>query len=157
MDEKRFLFWIAYLKYVSLFFAVMGALWAIMGTFDPFGIYEGLMSEAFFDQEKLPPEAKKIFSFILGPFGATALGYFLLQYAITDFALIKRERWAYNSILLAFLAWFVLDSMMSIFADAFFNVLLANLTTLVLMAPAMVGLYPYIAQTANTERRRSQR
>ena len=34
--------WIKYLKVISLFMAGLGVLWAVLGSFDPLGIYDSL-------------------------------------------------------------------------------------------------------------------
>lgn len=136
MNEKdNFGFWVAYLKAISIFFALMGAMWAVIGNFDPFGFYESYFAQAFWQSDTLPQDAKRTFNFILGPFGATSMGYFILQYFIAANAYAKREKWAYRAVIVAFLAWFVLDTSMSIRHGAYFNVLIANVSALFAMLP----------------------
>ena len=135
--------WIAYLKYISLFFAFQGLLWAFIGSFDQFGIYNSLMAEAFFRQQVLPAPAEKVFRFILAPFGATTPGYFVLQYFITIHAFAARQRWAYQAIVFAFLFWFVIDTSLSIYHQPYFNIWMANIPALVLMSPVMLFTKKY--------------
>jgi len=136
---NSFGFWVNYLKVVSLFFAFMGTTWAVIGSFDPFGIYEQYMAQAFFNVDELPADAKKVFQFVLAPFGATAAGYFILQYFIVVHAFAKREKWAYQAIVAAFFFWFILDSTLSLLVHgAVFNFVFANLFSLALLLPAIV-------------------
>jgi hypothetical protein len=58
----------------------MGVLWSVIGSFDPFGLYDKAFADAFWNAETLPSDARKVYGFILGPFGATSAGYFVLQY-----------------------------------------------------------------------------
>jgi len=133
--KDNFEFWVSYLKAVSIFFALMGVMWAVIGNFDPLGFYEGYFAQAFWQSDTLPPDARRTFNFILGPFGATSMGYFILQYFIAANAYAKREKWGYQAVVTAFLAWFVLDTSMSIVHGAYFNVAIANIPSLIAMTP----------------------
>lgn len=113
----------------------MGAMWAILGSFDPFGIYDSLFAKSFFGTEKLPTDVKRATEFILGPFGATSSGYFILQFFIAKYAYAKKELWAYQAILSAFFFWFVLDTFMSWWHGAYFNIMMANIPSLMAMLP----------------------
>lgn len=135
MEDKHFYFWVNYLKAISILFATMGVMWAIVGSFDPFGIYDKAFANTFWEVDTLPTDAKKATQFILGPFGATSAGYFILQYFIAKYAYAKREMWAYNAILIAFFFWFILDTSMCIYHKGYFNILLANVPSLVAMFP----------------------
>lgn len=135
MTDKHFNFWVSYLKFVSLFFVAMGVMWAVVGSFDPFDIYDSYFAQAFWGTDTLPNDAKIATRFILGPFGATSAGYFILQYFIAKYAFAKRELWAYNAIMVAFFFWFLLDSAMCIYHKGYFNILIANVTSLIAMMP----------------------
>jgi hypothetical protein len=131
-------FWVRYLEVISLVFAGLGAMWALLGSFDPFGLYEARMAEAFFQRPTLPPEAQRTFAFVLGPFGATSLGYFLLQFFLVRHAFAQRQPWAWRAVFVPFLAWFFLDTAVSLARGALFNVLLANVPSLLAMLPPML-------------------
>jgi len=133
-----FRFWVNYLRIVSIIFAAMGLMWAVLGSFDPFGIYEKQMAQTFFSKDALPTDAKRTFSFALAPFGMTALGYFILQYFIATYAFAKRERWAFVAIALAFWSWLIGDTILSLQHGAVFNVLLANVPSLIAMLPIFI-------------------
>jgi hypothetical protein len=135
VDERRFRFWVIYLKGVSLFFAFLGLLWAVTGSFDPLSIYEKAFAQTFWNRDTLPPDAKQAFRFILGPFGATSAGYFMLQYFIAVHAYARRQWWGFKAIVVAFLTWFVLDTTMCLVHKGYFNILLANVPALLAMIP----------------------
>ena len=141
-----FQFWVTYLRIISIIFAAMGLMWAVLGSFDPFGIYDSRMAQSFFAQDKLPTDAKQVFSFTLAPFGMTALGYFILQYFIATYAFAKRERWAFVAITFAFSVWFIGDTILSLQHGAVFNVLLANIPSLVAMLPIFIATPTYFFQ-----------
>jgi len=131
----NFAFWVKYLKVVSIFLFLLGVFWSIAGSFDPFGLYDRMFANSFWNSDVLPPDVERTKSFLLGPFGATSAGYFLLQYFITKYAYAQRQLWSYYAIVYAFLFWFILDTSMSLVHGAYFNILLANITSLIMMAP----------------------
>jgi len=135
MKDKQFTFWVNYLKAISLFFAFLGVLWALLGSFDPFGIYDQAFATAFWQTDQLPTDAQKATQFLLGPFGATSAGYFILQYFIAKHAYAEKQLWGYQAILVAFFFWFILDTSMCIYHKAYFNILLANIPALLAMLP----------------------
>lgn len=143
MPKITFHFWHKYLQYLSLFFAFLGLMWALIGSFDPLGIYDTWMAQTFYGQDELPPDVARATSFILAPFGATAMGYFMLQYYIVRYAFPSREKWAFNAVFGAFFAWFCLDTAMCIYHSAYFNIILANISSLSLTLPAFFGVKRY--------------
>lgn len=134
-SDSKFNFWVNYLKFVSLFFAAMGVMWAVLGSFDPFGMYEKEMAQSFYNKDELPTAVVRTFRFIMAPFGATAAGYFILQYFIAKNAFAKRELWGWQAIMFAFFFWFILDTSMSALRGAWFNIVLANIPSLIAMLP----------------------
>lgn len=133
----KFPFWVSYLKLISIFFCLLGVFWSISGSFDPFGLYDSMFAEAFWGSAALPADAARTKEFILGPFGATSAGFFLLQFFIAKHAYAKKQLWAYNAIIVGFFFWFILDTSMSLYHKAYFNIILANLTSLVFMLPIL--------------------
>jgi len=134
-NDSQFEFWVKYLKFISLFFVGMGVMWAVLGSPDPFGIYEKAMAQSFYNQDELSEEVSRTFRFILAPFGTTMAGSFLLQYFIAKNAFAKKELWAWQAIMVAFFFWFILDTTMSVIHGAYFNILIANIPSLIAMLP----------------------
>ena len=134
----KFRFWQKYFEAVSIIFCLMGCYWAISGTFEPFGTWDSLLANSFFDSNQLSEEANRVKSFILGPLGATSAGYFFMQYMIVKYAWKQQEMWSYNAILYAFLIWIILDSVVCLYHGAYFNIFLANLPCLIAMSPLFI-------------------
>lgn len=140
MRTDSFEFWRRYLLVVSALFALQGASWVLMGSFDPFGFYTGLMARSFWGTETLTLEAQKVVSFTVGPLGATVAGYFLMVHMLARFALARREAWAYWTIVGALLLWFILDSAASLFHGMLANVLIVNIPCLIIMGLPLLAL-----------------
>lgn len=139
-QADSFEFWRRYLLVVSALFALQGASWVVMGSFDPFGFYTGLMARSFWGTGTLTPEAQQVFSFTVGPLGATVAGYFLMVHMLARFALPRREAWAYWTIVGALLLWFILDSGASIVHGMIANVLIVNIPCLVVMGLPLLAM-----------------
>ncbi|MEM1123496.1 MAG: hypothetical protein AAGJ18_23865, partial [Bacteroidota bacterium] len=122
---------------------------AIVGSFDPFGFYDYYFSQTFWQTDTLPKDAKIATQFILGPFGATSAGYFILQYFIAKNAYAKKELWGYHAIVYAFLLWFFLDSAMCTYHGGYFNILIANIPALLAMTPIFFTKQYFMHTTNN--------
>lgn len=103
-------FWRKWLVVASIAFAVQSTGWAILGTFDPFGFYGRFAARGLFGTEELPAAAQTLGAFILGPFGATTAGFFILVWFLGRNAIARRERWAVHAVVTAVAFWFVLDT-----------------------------------------------
>lgn len=132
-----FEFWRKYLMIMSVIFALQGVGWALFGSFDPFGFYDGIWARAMFGAAELPADAARARSFLLGPFGATDAGFFILVYYIARYPFAARRLWAHRAITVAVGFWFLLDSLVSIAHGAFFNVYVVNLPALAMLAPPL--------------------
>lgn len=135
MAKERFSFWVKYLKVTSIFFAIMSSMWAIIGAFDPFGIYDQAFATTYWNRDVLPADAELAKKILLAPLGATSAGFFIFQWFIAKHAYAKKQLWAYNAIVSAFLFWFLLDSMMCLINGAYFNIVIANIPALLAMIP----------------------
>jgi len=129
----RFEFWRRWLLVASAVFALQGALWAVLGSFDPFGYYTRLLAAALWNLPELPPDGQRAFEFMLVPLGATTAGYFVLVHMLVRRAFPRREPWAYWTVVGALLTWFFVDSAFSLAHGAAFNVWLVNVPCVIVM------------------------
>ena len=67
---------------------------------------------------------------MMAPLGATIAGFYLLQSLVVAHAFRAREKWAWRAILGSTLIWFVVDSAMSAYHGAYFNIYLINILPL---------------------------
>ncbi len=135
MSDERFNFWVNYLQFISIAFVVMGLIWAVFGSFDPFGWYDTALAKYLFEHPVLTPESKQTLQFILGPFGATNSGYFVLQFFLVRHGLAQKLSWAYRAVLVGFLVWFFMDTLFCLIVEAYFNIMMVNLPALFMMSP----------------------
>jgi hypothetical protein len=125
--EKRFLFWQKWLFYTSLLFALFGLVLAFFGNNPLFEPYHSMLASIFFQQESLPENTRLLYTFVMGPMGATiAVTYILLAY-IAQYPFRRREKWARNAIIVGFSVWFITDAIVSIYYGVYFQVLVLHL------------------------------
>jgi hypothetical protein len=144
----RFELWRRVLLALSALFAAQAAGWALLGSFDPFGFYEGHMARALWGADALPADARRAFAFTLVPFGATTAGFFVLVFLVVRHAFPQREPWAWRAVGAGIGTWFALDTALCAAHGAWFNVLLVNLPCLALLVPPLLALRPYFGSGA---------
>jgi len=148
--SARYHFWRRWLLVASVLFGLQAVGWAVLGRFDPLGVYDGYAARSLFGSEALPPDAERFQSFILGPFGATTAGYFILVFYMAKIPLARREAWALWAVTAAVLFWFALDTALSAFQGAWFNVVIVNLPCLAVLGPALWGLHAARGESAES-------
>lgn len=137
-SEKRFLFWQQWLFYSSLLFAGFGIVLALFGKSQIFSPYNKMLAETFWSKEVFPDGTAEFRNFILGPLGGTIACCYVLVAFIAHFPFRKKERWARNAIIVAFLFWFILDSGVALFYGVYFHVLVINMFSLVIKALPLI-------------------
>ncbi len=130
--------WCQWLLYASIFFVVFGVLTAIAPDFWLIGAWSAKVDAVFFPV-RVHPNASTMRAFMMVPLGATIAGTYILQCFVVAIPFRKREPWAWHAILWSTLAWFVLDSGLSIFHGAAFNVYTVNIAPLILFGIPLVA------------------
>lgn len=143
MTTTAFDRWRRALLVITAVFGVLAIGWSVLGSFDPFGFYEGYMAQWLFGTDVLPDPAQRAFAFALIPAGATTAAFFVLMHLIVRHAFPRREAWAYRAVVWAVLVWFVVDSALSALHGAWFNIAIANVPCLVVLGVPLVRLGPY--------------
>ncbi len=126
-QSRRFYFWQQWLFYSSILFAIFGLVLAFYGNNPLFSPYHRMLAVIFFDQEALPDNTRELYTFIMGPMGATITGFYLMLACIARYPFKRKERWARNAIIIAFGAWFVTDAVVSIYYGVYFQALVLHL------------------------------
>lgn len=123
----------------SLLFAAQALSWVALGSFDPFGLWDGLAAEALHGGAT-PPAVAAFRRFVLGPFGATTAAYFVLFAAVARWPLRAGEPWAWWALSGSLGLWFVVDSLASLARGGLFNVLLVNVPCLIVLGIPLLAL-----------------
>jgi hypothetical protein len=134
MNTQQVRFWSQWLQVASALFALQAVSWILLGTLDPFGIYERLLAESLFARHTLTDAERSVFAFANVLLGATTAGFFVMFFMLARIPFQRGERWSYLCLVVGLLTWFVLDSTFSLIHGATFNVLLVNVPCLVVLS-----------------------
>jgi len=127
LNNKKFKFWQQWLFYSSLLFALFGLTLAFFGDNPVYDPYHKMLAQIFFSQSFFPANTQVLYSFILGPMGATITGSYLLLTYIAYFPFRRKEKWARNAIIVAFGIWFITDAIVGLYYGVYFQVLVLHL------------------------------
>jgi len=140
-----------WLLVACVLFGIQSLLWVLIGSFDPLGVWDGLLANAFYDGQT-PESVERFRRFILGPLGATSAACFLALAFIVLFPFRRREPWAFTAVASAVWLWFLVDTAASIYHGALFNVWLVNVPCVVALSIPLAGLYPRFRGPAKPRR-----
>ena len=114
---------------------VIGAFWMISGSFDPIGIYESYFANHFWQTDVPPAAAQTTFSYLMILFGAMLIGFFTMYFMLIHHGFKTRQLWVWKTAVYGIVSWFVIDTAMCLVEQVYFNIILANITTILLVAP----------------------
>lgn len=113
---------------------VIGLVIAFFGHTPLFYFYNNRIELNFFPNG-MPFDAARMQYFLMGPIGGTTVGHMAMMFYIAKYAF--HEKWARLACLISLFAWAIPDSVLSIYYGAFFNVLMFNIPSLLLLTPPL--------------------
>jgi hypothetical protein len=140
---RSFGFWYRWLLAASAFFAVFGLIVALAPDSFIFDFYNRQLTARFWGSTEVPENVREVRLFLFGPLGGTIAGKYVLLFYAVRFGFKRRERWAWWAILISHLAWFVIDSSVSFYHRAYFNILLINITPVIVYGIPLLFTWKY--------------
>lgn len=130
--------------------ALQGVSWMIIGSFDPFGVWDRGAARCLYGSEALPAEARAMVQWLLIPFGATDAGFFAMAAEMLRRGRAAGQRWVLRVFVFGVLTWFVLDSVGCVIVGAWWNLWMVNGPALLItMLPALwAARSPWLATAA---------
>lgn len=138
MAERGFRFWQKWLTWANVLTLGVGLLVAFAGNSLFFEMHNEYTRELFFQGRELEGDLLNFKNWLFGIIGATIVGFHALMIMISENAFKQRERWAYWALWLGLLSWFVIDSGISVYYGAVYNLLLINVVALFLIGLPLV-------------------
>lgn len=142
---KRFSFWQKWLFIVSLVVTAFGLFTALFNQTVLFDLFNRQIDQIFWDSAPLPAGVATFQSWLYGVWGATIAGWGIFLTFIAYIPFKRREKWAWNCLVVGLGVWFVLDTGISWLYGVYFNVVfnivvaLATGTPLLFTRKAFVG------------------
>lgn len=85
--------------------------------------------------------------FLAAPLGGTIFGFYVLSFFVVLGPLRQSQRWAWLALAIAFFGWFIVDSSMSAYHGAWFNIKQINSVSLLIQGIPLLLVFPPIFQT----------
>ena len=118
---SNFAFWQRWLFVVGLAIVVFGILMAVLSGSPLFDLFNRQIDPSFWGREQSLGTILRFQHWIYGVWGATIAGWGVFLAFIAHFPFRNKEKWARNCLILGLLAWFVLDTSISLFYSVYFN------------------------------------
>lgn len=134
MTDKEFTFWQRCLTLTNVFALLVGVLTAFAGNSFVFNIHNEQTKIVFFNGSDFSNQELLLKNWLFGIIGGTIVGFHILMILISENAFKKKERWAYNSMWLGLLSWFIIDSSISVYYGAFHNLWIINIPALIMIS-----------------------
>jgi len=138
MEDSKFNFWQKWLTWANVITLIVGILLAFFGNSFVFKLHNSYTQNVFFGGDVISGDMLQFKNWLFGIIGGTIAGFQLLIIFISENAFKNKERWAYQAILYALILWFVIDSSISIYTGALYNVIIINLVALFLIGLPLV-------------------
>jgi len=138
MDDRKFIFWQKWLTYANVMTVGVGLLVAFAGNSFFLEIHNEFTTLVFFNGQAFSSEVLQFKNWLFGIIGGTIVGFHVLMIMISENAFKKKEKWAYQALWYGLLSWFIIDSSISFYYHAIYNIVLINLVALVLIGLPLV-------------------
>ncbi|MFK7924129.1 MAG: hypothetical protein AB8H47_19380 [Bacteroidia bacterium] len=133
MTDQSFEFWRKWLIGANVMTIGVGLIAAFAGNSIFFELHNTYTQELFFQGQAISGDMLALKNWLFGIIGGTIVGYHILMIFITVYPFKERQRWSWVALWTGLLSWFVIDSGISSFYGAYYNVYLINLVALVLI------------------------
>ena len=106
----NFNFWHKWLLVVSVLCIVFGVCLFLPAFID---LEFSYINEAFWESGVVPVEAKPFYNCIFGLYAAMEISWALFIFFIVYYPYKRKEKWAWNSLIISISAWYVIDTYFS--------------------------------------------
>jgi hypothetical protein len=121
----------------------IGLMAAFAGNSFIFEIHNEYTKTVFFSTKTFSPEVLAFKNWLFGIIGGTIVGFHILMIMISENAFKNKEKWAYYALWLGLISWFIIDSCISAYYNAFHNILIINIVALFLIALPLIMTRKY--------------
>ena len=135
---KNFDFWQKWLTWANVAAIVVGIITAFAGNSIILAKHNELTQQVFLQGKTFPQDVLLLKNWLFGIIGGTIVGFHILMIMISENAFRKKEKWAYYSICLGLLSWFIIDSGISIYYKAIHNLLIINIPALLIISLPLI-------------------
>lgn len=132
---SSFSFWQRWLFVVGIIIVIFGILMALVSGTPLFDLFNRQIDPAFWGTNSVGDAAQQFQQWIYGVWGATIAGWGIFVTYVARYPFNKKERWAWNCLVLGLLVWFILDTWLSVFYKVYFNAVFNTVLLVLTMLP----------------------
>lgn len=135
---SQFLFWQRWLFVISLAFIVFGLALAMLNSSPIFDPFHRQVDPVFWGVNAVSREILVFRGWIYGIAGATMASWGVFLAYIIKYPFQRREKWAWNCLVVGMLAWYFPDVAVSLYFRVFFNVIFSTLCVAAIIFPLTI-------------------
>lgn len=139
-----FKFWQRWLQAISIIIIAFGTVIALLSWSPVFSIFNGLVNGTFWPGA-LPDKSTQGFElWVYGMLGATMVGWGMFLAYIVRHPFARKEAWSRDCIFAGVAAWFIIDTAVSAYVAAYFNVVINVMLAVLIGLPLLAtrGSFP---------------
>ncbi|MFN2298392.1 MAG: hypothetical protein ACK2UB_06050 [Anaerolineales bacterium] len=148
---NRFIFWQRWLLTISILIVVFGLALAVASGTSAIDPLNRMVDPVFWGGQPVPPQAAAFRGWTYAVMGAAMAGWGVFLAFVAGIPFRRRERWAWNCMVLGILFWYVPDTGFSLQAGVMFN---AAVNTVLLALFALPLFFTRREFASDTERNR---
>jgi hypothetical protein len=121
MSDDRFFFWQKWLLAVCAIVIVFGLVMALLSWTPLFSVFNDLVDDVFWPGGE-PAGLNQYRLWVYGMLGATMAGWGILLACVVLNPFARREKWSRDAVASGLAVWFAVDTFISAYTGAYFNV-----------------------------------
>jgi hypothetical protein len=103
-------------------------------------LFFGFFMAFFMDLTTLPLEQSAVTKLILGILGSTMMGWAVMIFFVGRYAFTQKNSFLLKAILVGLIIWFIPDTVISVYLEAYFNVIINMIILVAALIPIIYGL-----------------
>jgi len=135
---KRFVFWQRWLLILSGIIIVFGLVMSLLSSTAFFDVLNNQVDPIFWGAQPIPTQALTFRNWVYGVTGATMAGWGVFFVFLVHYPFRRREKWAWNCILMGVLFWYVPDTSISLIHGVIFNALFNTVLLVAIALPLLM-------------------
>ena len=135
---NRFMFWQRWLLILSGIIIIFGLVMSLLSSTTIFDLLNNQVDPTFWGTQPIPEQALAFRSWVYGVTGAAMAGWGVFFAFLAHYPFRRREKWAWNCILLGMLVWYVPDTTISLIHGVTFNALFNTVLLIAIALPLMM-------------------
>jgi hypothetical protein len=130
-------FWSGWLKITMLIVILAGIFLALLANIIPWKFMDEQINGVFFSGTAPDNSVEMFKRWLIGISGAVMAGWGCSMLYVVNHPFRRKEQWAWRCIFYPVIIWFAIDTSVSIYFGAHFNVVINSILLLQIMAPLL--------------------